>query len=171
MRMKTFRSACRPAAINPVPARLPQVATVHLILRKGNRVLLGRRQNTGELDGMFQFPAGHVDDETALAAVIREAKEEAGIELDPQDVRFVHVLHRRTNNRRTEFFFEATRWRGKIENREPLKCEGWDWYALTSLPPQIIEFLPYVLQQVARGETYSSYGWPEHLAEQHDQAA
>lgn len=154
-----------PARRTPAPQeapkvqRLSQVGVVHLTLRVGNYVLLGRRKNTGEEDGRFQCPAGHIDDESAVAAVIREAKEEAGIDLDPRDLRCVHVMQRRSRNRQTHFFFEASRWSGAIHNPEPDKCDGWDWYPLDALPADIIPFVGDALRSIQRGDNYSEHGW------------
>lgn len=60
------------------------VPAVYLVLRNDNRVLLLRRANTGYQDGKYRLVAGHLDgDELGTTAVVREAKEEAGIDFDP----------------------------------------------------------------------------------------
>ena len=57
--------------------------TALLMLRKGNKVLLLRRFNTGYEDGNYCFPGGHVEKgEPIYKAMIREAKEEIGIEIE-----------------------------------------------------------------------------------------
>ena len=60
------------------------------------QILLHRRQNTGYQDGKWDMAgSGHVDkDETAQAALIRECKEEIGIDVKLEDVTFVHLSHR-----------------------------------------------------------------------------
>jgi 8-oxo-dGTP diphosphatase len=67
------------------PAVIP---TVYLVLVEGDRVLLSRRFNTGFMDGMYGFPAGHLrDDEERLSeAVVREAMEEIGVEIASADL-------------------------------------------------------------------------------------
>lgn len=93
---------------------------VHLILRCGEEVLLGQRQNTGFADGSWHLPSGHTEDgESATAALIRETGEEIGLHIDPAEVRFVHLMHHRTDSGRIALFFEVTRWHGEPENREP----------------------------------------------------
>ncbi|MGH3979608.1 MAG: NUDIX domain-containing protein [Pseudonocardiaceae bacterium] len=54
---------------------------VHLILRRGEQILLGqRRNNTGFAEGAWHLPSGHAEDgESATAALIREAAEEIGV--------------------------------------------------------------------------------------------
>src|SRR4051812_27606999 len=58
------------------------VVAVHLFLLRDDQVLLLRRQNTGYEDGNYSVIAGHVEGgEEIKAAMIREAREEAGITL------------------------------------------------------------------------------------------
>ena len=64
--------------------------------KDGREVLLHLRQNTGYMDGTWEFAgSGHVDEnETARQAVARECREELGICVDPADAEFVHLCHR-----------------------------------------------------------------------------
>jgi 8-oxo-dGTP pyrophosphatase MutT (NUDIX family) len=64
------------------------IPTAYLALITGDKILLSRRYNTGFYDGYYSFPAGHLkdDEETLSQTVIREAREEAGIEIDPADL-------------------------------------------------------------------------------------
>ena len=87
------------------------IPAVYLILVKNSKILLLKRQNTGYEDGNYSFIAGHVDgNESLTQALIREAKEEAGVTLNPQNIKHVHTMHRHTNNvedERLDFFFTA----------------------------------------------------------------
>jgi 8-oxo-dGTP pyrophosphatase MutT (NUDIX family) len=75
---------------------------VHLILRRGEEILLGQRQNTGFADGSWHLPSGHTEDgESATTALIRETGEEIGVRIDPAEIRFVHLMHHRTDSGRT----------------------------------------------------------------------
>ncbi|HIE41446.1 MAG TPA: NUDIX domain-containing protein, partial [Candidatus Aenigmarchaeota archaeon] len=68
--------------------RFKIIPTVYLVLIKDNKILLSRRFNTGFHDGEYSFPAGHLDgNETLIQAMVREAKEEIGIELKPEDLK------------------------------------------------------------------------------------
>ena len=49
-------------------------------------------------------------------AICREAREEAGIELGPDDLSFAQVVHRADRGQRVSFFFAALRWRGEPRN-------------------------------------------------------
>lgn len=56
----------------------------YLVLRRDDQLLLLLRKNTHYCDGMWGFMAGHVEDgESATEGMIREAREEIGIELTP----------------------------------------------------------------------------------------
>jgi ADP-ribose pyrophosphatase YjhB (NUDIX family) len=133
---------------------------VHLILRRGDDILLGRRQNTGFADGCWHLPAGHAEDgESASAALVREAAEEIGVRIDPGDVRFVHLMHHRTDTGRIAVFFEVTRWTGEPMNTEPDKCAGWKWFPLGALPEQMIVYAEQALNHYADGQTYAERGW------------
>lgn len=135
---------------------------VHLILRRGEEVLLGQRQNTGFADGSWHLPSGHTEDgESATAALIREAGEEIGISIDPAEVRFVHLMHHRTNEGRIAVFFEVTRWDGEVANREPDKCVQWEFFALTGLPTDMIPYAAQALAHYTKGEVYAERGWEQ----------
>ncbi len=64
------------------------------------------------------MPSGHAENgESAAAALIREASEEIGVRINPAEIRFVHLMHHRTDSGRIALFFEVTRWHG--ETRQP----------------------------------------------------
>jgi 8-oxo-dGTP diphosphatase len=135
---------------------------VHLILRRGEQILLGQRQNTGFADDSWHLPSGHTEDgESATTALIREAGEEIGVSIGPAEVRFVHLMHHRTDSGRIALFFEVTRWHGEPENREPNKCVSWDWFALTDLPANVIPYAAQALTHYTKGEVYTERGWDQ----------
>ena len=142
--------------------RFKLIPAVYLVLRRNNEVLLLRRANTGYQDGMYSVVAGHLDgDELAKEGMAREAKEEAGIVIDPVDLRLVHTAHRLSRNEvgqeRIDLFFEATTWQGGVTNMEPEKCDDLAWYPLDKLPQNMLPFVKLVLQDIANGVQYSEY--------------
>lgn len=79
--------------------RFKLITAVYLVLRKGDRVLLSQRANTGYQDGMYGLVSGHLDgDELSTEAMVREAKEEIEIEINSSDLKFVHIAHRLNRN-------------------------------------------------------------------------
>jgi 8-oxo-dGTP diphosphatase len=129
-------------------------------LFKGNHILLLRRQNTGYEDGNYSVIAGHVEpDETARQGMAREAFEEAGITVDPQNLVLCHVMHRRAEHDRVGFFFKARRWVGEPRNIEPRKCSDLSWFQLDSLPANVIPYIRQAIRETLDGSSYSEHGW------------
>lgn len=136
----------------------------YLILKQDNQILLGLRCNTGYCDGQYGFVSGNVEDkESATQAMVREAYEEAGIILDPADLKVVHILHRQSNRLNVDIFFECSRWSGDITNCEVDKCEGLSFFPINALPSNTVTYLLDVLEHVSKGRFYSESGWEANL--------
>ncbi len=135
----------------------------YLILLKPNQVLLSRRYNTGYEDGNYSLVAGHVEsDETVRDALVREAEEEAGIQVKRDDLEFVSVLHRNTKGKRIylDFFFKCDKWDGEPHNAEPDKCDQILWADLDNLPENVIPYVQQAIQTATgRGDAYWEIGW------------
>ncbi len=135
-------------------------SAVHLLLIRGGRVLLLRRQNTGYEDGNYSVVAGHLNGgEEVKAAAIREAREEAGIEIARRDVEVVGVMHRRSDDERVDFFLVASSWRGDIVNREPDKCDELAWFDMEALPENVVPYVRRGLENYRQGRWFDSFGW------------
>jgi len=142
--------------------RFKLIPAVYLVLRRGDEVLLLRRANTGYQDGKYSTVAGHLEgDELATVGLAREAKEEAGITIDPKDLRLAHTAHRlcrnQTGQERLDLFFETGKWQGEATNAEPHKCDDLSWHRLDTLPDDMVPFVRLVLADIARGANYSEY--------------
>jgi 8-oxo-dGTP diphosphatase len=133
----------------------------YLVLRRGNEVLLLKRFNTGFQDGKYSMVAGHLDgNETVKAAIRREAKEEANLDISLKDLEIVHVLHRKTPEREyVDFFLSARKWRNEIRNMEPEKCSELRWFGIDRLPRDTIPYIRFVINKISRKEFYSEYGF------------
>ncbi|MCG7527878.1 methyltransferase domain-containing protein [Streptomyces sp. OfavH-34-F] len=146
------------------PRRHTEVVDVHLILRRGSDVLLARRSGTGYADGLLHAPSGHVEDgEDVRAAVIREAAEEIGVALAPEDLRAALVMQHRGPGGapRTGWFFEAAYDPADPPyNREPDKCSELDWYPLDALPDDMVAFCRAGLDGYRAGERFMVH-WHE----------
>jgi len=131
----------------------------YLILRRGDKVLLGRRQNTGWYDGWYNLPAGKIEPgEFALDGMLREVQEEVGITLDPADVSFAHAMYRREIDETwVDYFFFVSDDSGKYEpiNSEPDKCDELDWFPVTDLPANMIPNNRQALEGFLAGETFT----------------
>ncbi|MFA4998854.1 MAG: NUDIX domain-containing protein [Candidatus Paceibacterota bacterium] len=127
--------------------RFKIIPAVYLVLMKDNKILLSRRYNTGYFDNYYSFPAGHLDgEETFKQAMIREAREEVGIVLNPSDLELIHAMNRKiSGNERIDFFFTTKKWQGEPKIMEPEKCDDLSWFEFNNLPDNII---PYVKQAI-----------------------
>ena len=140
--------------------RFKLVPEAHLLLVQDGRILLLRRRNTGYEDGRYSVVAGHMDGgETAREAICREAREEAGIELVPDDLAFAQVVHRADRGERVSFFFAAGRWRGEVRNLEPHKASELRWFPLDQLPADMVRYVRQAIERWRRGELYGESGW------------
>ena len=141
-------------------ARFKLIAEVHLLLIHDEQILLLRRFNTGYEDGNYSVVAGHVDGgETFRQAMIREAREEAGLIFVPEQLSLVHTMHRFSDSERLSLFFTASGWSGEPHNMEPHKCNELDWYPLDALPDNMIAYIRSAITHVRCGNPYSDFGW------------
>jgi len=139
-------------------ARFP--ATVHLFFFRGDQILLIRRFNTGYADGQYSVPAGHLDGgETVIAAARREALEEVGVRIDPQDIEFSSVMHRLNGDERVDFFLNIHKWTGEPVNAEPDKCDELRWVNVNDLPANTIPYIRQALHNHAQGTRFNEFGW------------
>lgn len=136
--------------------------SVQLLLEKDNKILLMKRKNTGYEDGKYCLPGGHVEaHEEIRKALIREAKEEIGIDINMQDIEFYKVMNRKVNSNQEyiDFIFKANHWTGKISNKENNKCEEIIWANKKNLPENILSFIPEILKNDK--VMYLPYNWDE----------
>jgi 8-oxo-dGTP diphosphatase len=139
-------------------ARFP--TTVHLFFFRGNQILMIRRFNTGYADGQFSVPAGHLDGgETVIAAARREALEEVGVHIDPQEIEFSSVMHRLDGEERVDFFLKIHKWAGEPVNAEPDKCDELRWVSVNDLPANTIPYIRQALHNHAQATRFDEFGW------------
>ena len=135
--------------------------SVQLIALREGLVLLSMRANTGFEDGNYGLVSGHIEgDEATRAAMVREAREEAGIQIDPAHLRLVHTMHRRSPDREyIDLFFEASSWLGEPDNREPGKCDELAWFQPDDLPANTIEYVREAIVRSRAGASFSEFGF------------
>lgn len=128
-------------------------------VKNKKQVLLHKRENTGYMDGMWDFAgSGHVDEnETAKQAVLRECMEEIGINISITDVSFAHLSHRLNKNGRTyyDIYFVIHDYDGIPSIAEPNKCSKLWWFDVDNLPADIIRIRKNALEDYFNGIYYS----------------
>jgi 8-oxo-dGTP diphosphatase len=147
-----------------VSERYKVFAAVYLLLIKDGKVLLIRRANTGWSDGMYTVPSGHVEPHEPLTvATCREAKEEAGADVRPEDVTFVHAMHRRDaygdQREYLDYFFMATKWQGEPYLAEPERSDDIQWFPLNAVPDNTLSYLKDIIADFNKGIPFSEIGW------------
>jgi len=137
-------------------------AAVYLILLNEGKILLSRRYNTGWEDGKYSLVAGHLDGgETVAQAVVREAKEEAGIDIEKLDVKIVHTMHRLSESglEYIDFFATTSKWLETPTNLELNKCDDLGWFPLNELPQNLLNHVKQAISMYQTDTAFSHYGW------------
>jgi 8-oxo-dGTP diphosphatase len=144
----------------PASSRFTAVVAVHLFLIRDDEILLLRRCNTGYADGQYSVIAGHLDGgEELTTAMIREAREEAGIQIGPADLQPAGVMHRLEGDERIDFFFTCSAWSGDVQNLEPEKCDDLRWVRFDDLPDNVVPYVRRAIDNYLAGRWFDSFGW------------
>lgn len=139
-----------------------QVPSVYIVLKRDGKIAFLQRTNTDFMNGKYTLAAGHVEGlETYRQAAVREAEEEMAVHIAPQDLRHLHTMVRNCDDHvRIDLFFEAVTLQGEPANNEPDMHGELVWFDEANLPDdKIMDFEASALQCIARGETYSEFGW------------
>ena len=132
---------------------------VHLLLVREGKILLLRRYNTGYEDGNYSVVAGHVEGgEELRSAMVREAREEAGIGILPSDLEVVGVMHVKTDKEYISFFLKASMWSGDVTNMDPEQCDDLRWCDIEDLPDNAIPYVRHAIENYRKGVWFSSFG-------------
>ncbi len=101
---------------------------------KDGKILLGKRKGShGE--GEYASPGGHLDYmETIEECAKRETFEETGIEIRNVRFQFLANVRKYKPKHYIHIGVIADYKCGKVQVREPEKCEAWNWYVLDKLP-------------------------------------
>lgn len=152
-----------------VPSSLPgdgavlNIVGVHLYLeRDDGRILLGLRHPDSAYAGAtWHFLAGHCERESAVSCLVREAQEEAGLLIRPEDADLVHAVHlvEGADRPRVQLVFRARKWRGEPEILEPGKCTAWEWWEPGRLPPRTVPYAKAAVAGIVEGRFYTEMGW------------
>lgn len=131
---------------------------------RDGEVLLLRRARTGWMDGHLSLPAGsHDGAETLTQAAARELREEAGLHVEHERLRLIHLLHVQAGDNGRDWlgaFFLAETWHGQPALGEPDKHDLLGWHPLESLPESLVPYVRQGLQLGLQGIPFSTFGWP-----------
>ncbi len=133
---------------------LAEAVSAAVFLFDGSRVLLGRRSLRPERrhPGVWDAPGGKREPgESLLEALVREAREETGVE--PLGAAPLGCFH---DGERADAFYLATAWQGEPRNQDPNEHSQLEWMALEMmaglpLAPNTRRALARLLEVLGRG--------------------
>lgn len=108
-----------------------------IVVNAEGKILLGKRKG-GYKAGTYGLPGGRVEgNEQLLETAARELAEETGLIANylsyvgvvrewQETYNFIHIV------------YMCNEYSGNLENKEPDKCEGWQWYPLNALPEPLL---------------------------------
>lgn len=124
-------------------------SAVHIILINDNKILLQKRKGSKLWPDYYALPAGHIDEgETQYDALVREAKEELGIEINSNDIINNYVVLRRNFfeidgkilEPYIDYYFEIKKYNGVPKIIEEDKCDELLWADVNNLPEPFINY-------------------------------
>lgn len=105
--------------------------TAIIIVNNNNEVLLGKRLKQKGFN-KYAVPGGTIENgEEDIDACIRECEEETGLTIE-------NLVKLPTTGKGEDMetrWFLTSNFYGNLENKEPEKCAGWEWFPLDN-PPQ-----------------------------------
>ncbi|MEV8528889.1 MULTISPECIES: NUDIX domain-containing protein [unclassified Streptomyces] len=139
----------------------PNIVGVHLVFEQVGQVLLQRRSPSARFaPDEWHLPAGHLEAESAMECAVRESGEELGVDIDPQDLRLVHVLHYRgSGTPHMQLFFRVLAYRGTPRICEPDRCTALGWHPYAALPAPLVDYTAVALTAIAANRSYTAMGW------------
>lgn len=107
------------------------------------------------IDNQYDLPGGHLESgEDLYDAMIREAKEELGIEIEREDMQMVHINHHFEKDM-LKFVFKVKIFKNEIQNLEPEKCKELKWVDIENLPVNTISGIRRELEYIKSKKHYS----------------
>lgn len=137
-------------------------AVFPIITNKQGEILFHRRQNTGYMDGYWDLAGtGHIEaGETASKALIRECREELGIQVDRDGLTLVHLVHRVGASDDYPYlylYFLVKNYQGRPHIMEPEKNAALAWYHPEELPETIIPDRKRAIDKAFKKEIYDEW--------------
>jgi 8-oxo-dGTP diphosphatase len=124
------------------------------LIVKNNKLLLGVRKNCYGA-GSYGLPGGHLEyGEKLIDATKREMLEECGIKAIK--LTYNSTLDQvRPDQHYIQVNFVIDQYEGNIENSEPDRCEGWEWFNLDELPNNIFPPHVEIIESYKQKQTYN----------------
>ncbi len=126
-----------------------------------HEVLLCLRSHTGFGDGYYGLIGGKIhSNESPIQALAREAYEEVGIIIAPEDAVLSHAIYFQGETQTCmSFVFTVKDWQGEPFNKEPDKHDHIQWFNIDNLPINILPRHGRVIEHIKREILYSDEGF------------
>jgi ADP-ribose pyrophosphatase YjhB (NUDIX family) len=117
------------------------------------------------MDGYYSLVAGHVEEnEPASYTCLREAQEEAAMELTIDDIKPACVMYRLLKGETyVDIYFITENYTGTLRNNEPEKCGDLGFFDMDNLPQNTIPYVRVALKNALSGFTYCEYGFDDEI--------
>ena len=124
-------------------------SAVHMIIAKDGKILLQKRKGSKLWPGYYALPAGHIDEgENQYDALYREAVEELGIVIKPENITKSYVVLRRNyfeiDGKKLEpyidYYFDIDGYEGIPSIMEEDKCDELVWASVEELPYPFVNY-------------------------------
>jgi 8-oxo-dGTP diphosphatase len=137
--------------------------SVFVLLSQDEQFCFFQRTGTGWKDEFYSVPAGALEPgETLISAAIREAREEVGVTVQPDQLRLVHTMHCHTEgNEWLGHFFMAESWQGEARLLEPDKHSNLTWAFVSQPPSPLLPYVQQALEAIMHNQRYSEFGWKD----------
>lgn len=134
----------------------PGVGVGIIILNERKEILIGKR--IGSLSPTYSIPGGHLEaGETFEDAAKKEVFEETGLIIESPKV-FCVTNNLRTYRQQNIHFVSvsllATKFSGELTNKEPDKCESWNWYRVDQIPEPQFDASEYAIECFIKEQFY-----------------
>lgn len=141
-------------------------SAVFAVFIKNSQVLLQKRNNIRYADGMYDFAvSGHVEkNESMMTTLIRECKEELGIDINKKNIEFGTFIHKRDQSIVYCNVYFLVRGDDDFKINEPEKCSELKWFYIKDLPEELIEDRRIALENMIHKITYSEMGWNDFMS-------
>lgn len=132
------------------------------LIGEKEEILLQRRYQTGLLAGLYDVScSGHLEiNETVKEAMIRETKEEIGIDITKEDLEMITTMHANVDNEEYIFItFHADFFEGIPTIMEPHKCDDLRWFDINHLPVNMSDTRIKMIEDYKKKISYDEYGF------------
>lgn len=145
------------------PKRFEIRCAVHLFLIIDNKLLVEKRCNREYCDGQYDVIASHIlGREDVITAMVRTAKTEVNIEVKPEDLEIIQVMHQNCDAiEYINYFFKANKYYGEINNNEPKYCEKLEWVDFKYPVDNMMEYINFAIKKFSENpeNKFTIYGW------------